>query len=160
MTTTRMPLKSVWPFYAVAWLSIGAINLAAYVANGLPMDLAIRNAIAYLLPDAALGLLVLQLPQRLPWSEHAVLRIVAMHVALLGLFVVLSTLGWMAMIQLDRWAFQQDDPSGFSPKLLPWRIANDLLVYATCCGLGYAWQNAHSSRSATSSVPWRCIVRL
>jgi len=152
MTKTRMPLKAVWPFYAVAWLSIGAINLAAYVANGLVPDLAIRNAIAYLLPDALLGLFVLQLPQRLPWSEHSVPRIAALHMALLVLFVALSTLGWMAMIQFDRWVFHATDSSGFSPRLLPWRIANDLFVYATCCGLGYAWQHAASARVLATQV--------
>ena len=152
MSTTRMPLKSVWPFYAIAWLSIGAINLTAYVTNGLPMDLAIRNAIAYLLPDAVLGLVVLQVPQRLPWPDRGWLRIAAIHFALLGLFIVISTLGWIAMIQLDSRAFHETGPGGFNPKLLPWHIANDLLVYATCAGLGYAWQTAASARGLATQV--------
>ena len=152
MSTTRMPLRSVWPFYAIAWLSIGAINLTAYVTNGLPMYLAIRNAIAYLLPDAVLGLVVLQVPQRLPWPDHGWLRIAAIHFALLGLFSVVATLGWIAMIQLDSLAFHETGPGGFNPKLLPWHIANDLLVYATCAGLGYAWQNAASARGLATQV--------
>src|SRR6185295_8075787 len=63
-----------------------------------------------------------------------------------------STLGWMAMIQFDRWVFHATDSSGFSPRLLPWRIANDLFVYATCCGLGYAWQHAASARVLATQV--------
>ncbi len=152
MATTKTPMRSVWLFYVIAWFSISAINLAALAANGLPWDLGLRNTLAYLLPDALLGLAVLQLPQRLPWPDGNWLPLGFKHAGLLLVFVALSSIGWFALVRLDAVVFGDATGGAINLRLLPWRIANDLLVYGTCAGLAYALQNAASARVFAAQV--------
>lgn len=51
---------NVW-IYTAAWVALLTIYSAALIANGLSIGLALRNALASLLPDALLGLAVLAL---------------------------------------------------------------------------------------------------
>src|SRR5262249_22036908 len=59
---TALPAGSLRFWYCASWCVIAAFYVAAYIANGVAAGFAVRNAIAYLLPEALLGLLVLKMP--------------------------------------------------------------------------------------------------
>ena len=91
--------------YAAAWMLLLAIYSAAFIVNGVPVSFALRNAVANLLPEVLLGLLMLHLPAFLPWSGQRRARFFGAHAGLLVAFVILSTAGWIALVALDSLLF-------------------------------------------------------
>lgn len=132
--------------YTVAWLLVLTIYLAAFLAGGFPLGYAFRGALANVLPDALLGLLVLRLPQRMPWPESRKARSFAIHLGLLMAFIFLSTAGWLGLVALDELVFTGACCKRIDLRILPFRILNELLIYCTLAGLAYAWHNAAASR--------------
>lgn len=133
--------------YAAAWLPFLTLYAAALIANDVPPALAVRNAIVHVLPDAVLGVLVLRLPQRLPWSDSARARFFALHGVLLTAFVLLCAASWLALIGVDALLFDGAFRVETSPAVALWRVLNDILIYCMLAGLAYAWHNAAESRA-------------
>lgn len=129
--------KSRWA-YAAAWLLVLTIYLAAFLAGGFPLGFALRGALANVLPDFFLGLLVLRLPRRTRSS--------AAHAGLLIAFLVASTAGWLALVALDELLSMGSCCERIDLRILPFRILNEILIYGTLAGLAYAWHNAAASR--------------
>ena len=146
METELAPGRGRWWAYAVAWLFYLTIYLAAFIAGNVPLDLAVRNALATVLPDALLGVLVLRLPRRLPWPEVNKARFFAAHLGLLLSFILASAAGWAALVSLDSFLFTGSFAARIDPRFLPWRALIDLLIYCTLTGLSYAWHNAAAGR--------------
>ena len=134
--------------YAAAWLLVLTIYLAAFLVTGSPLGYAFRGALANVLPDFFLGMLVLQLPRRLPWPESRKARAFATHLGLLIAFLVASTAGWMALVALDELLTTGACCERFDPRILPFRILNEILIYGTLAGLAYAWHNAANAARA------------
>jgi signal transduction histidine kinase len=132
--------------YAVAWLPFLTIYVAAFTTNGVPLQSAVRNVLATVLPQALLGALVLRLPRRLPWPEVSRIRFFAAHLGLLLAFILASTAGWFALVGLDTLLFAGSFDLGLQLRVLPWRALNDLLIYCTLASLSYAWHYAAASR--------------
>jgi two-component system LytT family sensor kinase len=132
--------------YAAAWLPYLTMYLAAFIANGIPPGLAVRNALAGVLPDALLGVAVLRLPRRLRWPEARRARFFAAHGGVLIAFLLASTAGWVALVGLDELLFKGSFAVHINPRILPFRMLNDALVYGTLVGLAYAWNYAAASR--------------
>jgi len=132
--------------YAVAWLPVLTIYLTLFAANGMPLGLAFRGAVANVLPGAVLGVGVLRLPRWLPSPERRRARFFTAHAALLVAFLLASGAGWMALVLLDRALFGGSMNMRMEIRLLPWRVLNDLLVYCSLLGLGYAWHTAAAGR--------------
>ena len=132
--------------YAVAWLPFLTIYLAAFIANDVPVQFAVRNVLATVLPQALLGVLVLRLPRRLPWPEVSRARFFAAHLGLLLAFIAASTAGWAALVGVDAFLFNGSFAVRLQLGVLPWRVLNDLLIYCTLAGLSYAWHNAAAGR--------------
>jgi histidine kinase/histidine kinase/DNA gyrase B/HSP90-like ATPase len=135
-----------WWIYALAWLPVLTIYLTLFAANGMALGLAARGAVANVLPNALLGVGVLRLPRRLPLPERRRGRFFTTHAALLAGFLLASAAGWMALVLLDGALFGSPMNVRIELRLLPWRVLNDLLVYCSLLGLGYAWHNAAASR--------------
>jgi len=131
--------------YAAAWLLVLTIYVAAFIGS-VPLGYAFRNALANVLPDALLGLLVLRLPRRLPWPESRQARSLATHASLLIAFLFASSVGWMALVALDELLFTGSCCTQINLRILPFRTLNGLLIYCTLAGLAYAWHNAAASR--------------
>jgi len=132
--------------YAAAWLPLLAIYLAAFVGNGVPVDLALRNSLASLLPEALLGPFLLGLPRRLPWPEEARSRFFIFHLGLLLAFILVATAFWAGLAGLDALVFEGSFRLRIDPRLVPWRFLSDSLIYGTLVGLTYAWHNAAAGR--------------
>lgn len=125
-------------WYAAAWLLVLTIYLAAFLAGGFPLGYGFRGALANVLPDVLLGLLVLRLPRRT--------RSFAAHAGLLIAFLVASTAGWLALVALDELLSTGSCCERIDLRVLPFRILNEILIYCTLAGLAYAWHNAAESR--------------
>jgi len=123
-----------------------SIYITLFVVNGMPLGLAVRGAVANVLPNALLGVAVLRLPGRLPFPEGRRVRFFMTHAALLAGFLLASGAGWMALVVLDRALFSSAANVQMVLRLLPWRVLIDLLVYCSLLGLGYAWHNAAAGR--------------
>ncbi|MFL6199620.1 MAG: sensor histidine kinase [Thermoanaerobaculia bacterium] len=132
--------------YAAAWLLVLTIYVAAFIGGSVPLGYAFRNALANVLPDALLGLLVLRLPRRLPWPESRQARSLATHAGLLIVFLFASSAGWIALVALDELLFTGSCCTQINLRILPFRTLNGLLIYCTLAGLAYAWHNAAASR--------------
>ena len=132
--------------YAAAWLPFSTIYLAAFIANGVPLGYAARNAVANVLPDALLGLAVIRLPRRISWPDDRRARFFYSHAALLALFVAASAAGWMALVGLDSLVFEGAFRLRIAPRIVPFRALNDVLIYCALAGLSYAWHNAAARR--------------
>jgi two-component sensor histidine kinase len=132
--------------YAAAWLPYLTMYTAAFIANGIPLGLAVRNAVANVLPDAVLGLAVLRLPRWLPWPEERRARFFAAHFVALVAFVLASTAGWAVLVGLDELVFTGSFAVHLNPRIIPYRVLNDALIYCTLVGLSYAWNMAAASR--------------
>jgi hypothetical protein len=116
------------------------------LANQVSLSLSLRNAIANLLPDALLGLLVLRLPSWFASPQETRGRFFAMHVGLLVLFVAAVGSGWVALVALDSLLFNGRLAVNINPRIIPFRVVNDVLIYCTLAGVAYARQNAEAMR--------------
>ena len=123
-----------------------AIYAAALATNGVPVGLSIRNTVANLLTEALLGLAVLRLPARLPWPEQRKVRFFGAQGGLLIAFLALSTAGWIALVTVDALLFNDGAAARINYRILPFRVLNGVLIYATLAGVAYARQNAAAVR--------------
>jgi len=141
-----MPRRS----YPVAWLAFFAIYSAALVVAGLPFQLAWRNGIANLLPDALLGLILLQLPSHLAWEDKRKARFFGVQLILLMSFVAVSAAGWIALVMADSWFFTGRPPNDMTFRLAPFRVLNDVLIFCAINGVAYAYD--HAARAARAEA--------
>ncbi|MEO8035298.1 MAG: histidine kinase [Acidobacteriota bacterium] len=146
----------VW-WYSAAWLALLAIYSVALAANGIAGGLAVRNAIANLLPDALLGLAVLRLPSFIRWPESGKGRFFAAHVGLLMAFLVLAGAGWVGLVAVDSLLFSGHAEVHINFRIVPFRILYDVLIYFTLAGAAYASRNAaevreQAQRAATAEA--------
>lgn len=134
-------LRVTW-LYPAAWSALAAIYCVAFVTNGLPVGLALRNAVASLLPDALLGLVVLRLPAVLRWPEGTKGRFFAAHVGLIAAFSVACGVGWVGLVAFDGLLFNGRLEAKINFRIIPFRVVIDALVYCTLAGMAYAARNA------------------
>lgn len=133
----------VYPLAALAYLSF---YLSAFAASGIPFALAVRGAMANVLPAVLLGALLLRVPGRLRGPEGGKRRFLAAHAALLATFILASTVGWLALYALDHRIFEGGWVPPVELRFVLWRVLNDLLIYCALMGLGYAAQGAADRR--------------
>ncbi len=134
--------------YAAAWMLLLAIYSAAFIVNGVPVALALRNAVANLLPEVLLGLIMLRLPAFLPWSEQRRARFFIAHAGLLLAFVILATAGWIALVALDSLLFTGAAAVQINYRIVPFRVLNDVLIYGTLAGIAYVRDQAARAANA------------
>ena len=138
-----MTRRNAW-IYPAAWMVFMTMYAAALIINGLPVALSIRNAVANLLPEALLGLLVLRVCSRLPHEKKG--PFLAIHIAMLIAFMLIATAGWMALVFADTMLFSSGRALDIDFRIVPWRLLIDVLIYCTLAGIAYAWQNAEAVR--------------
>jgi len=133
--------------YAAAWLPYLAVYVAVFLSSGVSQGSALRGALANVLPEALLGVLVVQAPRRLPWPDGRRGPFLARHTGLALAFSILSTAGKLGLFVLDRVLVEG---SVAAPRLdlrvVPWQLFVSLLVYLTLAGVAYALANAERVR--------------
>jgi signal transduction histidine kinase len=138
--------RAGWWGYILAWLPILTLYTTVFVSSGFAVGFAIRGAFANVVPDALLGMGVLQLPRWLRWPERKKARFFATHAAVLLVFTFASSALWAGLLRLDWGIFRGNWRATIDLRLLPFRVLNDLLFYASLVGLGYARANAAAGR--------------
>lgn len=132
--------------YALASLSYLTIYLAGLIAFGAPPGLALRNALAVVVPAALLGLSVPRLPAHLHALEEHKAAFFAAHLGFLLAFVAASGAGWVLLVGLDQLIANGTLAVHINARVLPWNIMTDVLIYCLLASLSYAWFNAAASR--------------
>jgi signal transduction histidine kinase len=136
-----------WWLYSAFWLSFLAINVVAFVANGIPAGEGIRIALNTVLPDALLGIAVLRLPGLVAWPEGKRPGFYAtLFLILLGLLAV-STALWCLLVGLDALIHDGIFRIRVSMRAVPWRLMMSALSYGALAGISYAWHNAAAARA-------------
>jgi histidine kinase/histidine kinase/DNA gyrase B/HSP90-like ATPase len=136
-----------WLIYSVAWLPYAASYMSLFITHlGRTFFGAIKGSILNVLPPAILGVGVVAVSQRIPWSSNKRYRFLLAHVVSAFLYVVL----WMnavpflnavsRLIQSGAWSFRLEGSfqGGFF---------SGLLIYVTIGGIVYAVQTTERLRA-------------
>ena len=134
--------------YALIWVVLIAIYTIGLLGLQMSISLALRNAIAQLLPDALLGLAVMRLPAVLPWPEERRDRFFAILVGLLIAFIVIAGAGWIGLVAVDSMIFRGKFAVPIEWRLLPFRVMNDVLIFCMLTGIAYARETAQRAARA------------
>lgn len=143
--------------YPGAWLAFLLIYWDLLASTGLPVGLALRNAICVLLPDALLGLALFRVPAVLRWPEGRKTRFFIAHIGLLLAFMAVSLGGWIALTNIDSLVFDGHFLTKMYVRFIPIKLLVDLLLYCALAGIAYAAQyggevRAHAERAAKSEA--------
>ncbi len=136
-----------WLIYGVAWLPYAASYVTLFVSHlGRTFLGAIKGSILNVLPAALLGVGVVAVSQRIPWSPNRRYRFLLAHLLLASLYVVL----WMnavpfinalgQLIQSGSWSFRRE--GSFQGGFL-----TGLLIYVTIAGIVCAVQTTERLRA-------------
>lgn len=144
--------------YAGAWAALATVYAALYAASGVPAFMAVRGAVAAVVPNALLGLVSLGLARRWPWPVEGRWRLaVRLAPALLGLAAA-STAGWLFLIALDGWLATGSArwPAG---TIVVWQTVINGLIHLALAGIGYAWHTAEALREARERAARADVLR-
>ena len=150
----RPPLAA----YAGAWAALATVYALLYTAIGAAPFMAVRSAIAAVVPDALFGLISLRLARRWPWPIGGRWRLATrVGPALLGLALA-STAGWLLLIGLDGWLVTGAAkwPSG---PIVVWQTVINSLIHLALAGIGYAWHTAEDLREARERAARADVLR-
>ena len=144
--TRHPPLRP----YAIAWVPLLAVYLAIYMSAGRPSLAAIRSAVLTVLPFALLGLLVLQVPRRVPWRDERRTAFFAAQLGLMTAYAVAAMGGVIASWTLD--SFLATGRAEFPAPLIiaAWQAVICGLIYLAIAGAAYAWHSAQQAREETA----------
>lgn len=136
-----------WLVYALAWLPYAASYVAVFIQQGSPLSSAISDALSNVITAAALGVGVLWLCRRLPWSYYRRPWFFPLHVCLAILYAVL----WVSAVSLvfTIWISIQRTELTFvflQSYALQWELFSGLMIYATLASLAYVLQISASLR--------------
>jgi two-component sensor histidine kinase len=145
--------------YVGVWLPCFALYAAGIAAAGAPAAVAIRSALATVLPWAGIGLLVPRAARALPWPEEGRTRVFLAHVALGLAFVVLTTAAWFGLLVAERFMVAGAGAVSFNLRVIPWQLLNGTLVYAALVSVAYARQNAARVREQSARAARAELLR-
>ena len=136
-----------WLVYSIAWLPYLASYMTLFISHlGQTLPAAVKGSILNVLPAALLGVGVVAVSQRIPWTPNRRYRFLSAHLALASLYVVL----WMnavpflnavgQLIQSGSWSLRRQGSfqGGFF---------TGLLIYVTIAGIVYAVQTTERLRA-------------
>ena len=160
-TTAREPrARRVTTFlvYGGAWAVYASVYVAVFAASGVPATMAVRGALAAVLPSALLGFVSLGLARRWPWPVEGRWRLAVRLVpALMGLAAA-ATAGWLALVGLDGWITTGAArwPAG---TIVAWQAVINTLIHLALIGIGYAWHTAEALREAQDRAARADVLR-
>jgi signal transduction histidine kinase len=131
--------------FAGAWIVVGAVYAALFVASGAPLFLALRTAVAIVVPNALLGRLSVRLAAR--WPDDPGPRTLARATRTALAFTALATAAWFALVTLDAWLLQGTARHPTRAITL-WQTVINALMQAAILGGALAWHNGERARKA------------
>jgi signal transduction histidine kinase len=134
----------------IAWVPLVAVYAALFTAGGTPPATAIRVALVTVLPYALLGLLVLRVPQGVPWHDERRAGFFAVQLGLTAAYAVAGTTGVIAFRNLDSLLATGRGGVRFEPMIVAWQAVIGGLIYLVIAGGAYAWQSAQRVRKETA----------
>jgi sensor histidine kinase YesM len=136
-----------WLVYALAWLPYAASYVVVFTQQGGSISSAVYDALSNVIPAAALGVGVLGLCRRLPWSHYRRPWFFPLHVGLAVLYAVL----WVSSVSFifTIWTSIQRAELTIvflQSYALQWEFFSGLMIYATLASLAYVLQISASLR--------------
>ena len=154
------PLRPPLAAYAGAWAALAAVYAALYTtsASGISFGMAVRGAVAAVLPAALLGFVSLNLARRWPWPLEARWHLSLRLVPALAALAAASTAGWFVLIVLEGWAFR-GEIRWPAAGIVAWQAVIGGLIYLAIAGAAYAWQNAQRVREEAARAAQADVLR-
>ncbi len=143
----RPPLAA----YAGAWAALATVYTALYAANGIPIFMGVRGALAAVLPNALFGLVSLRLARRWPWAVEDRWRMATRLVPAVLLLAMASTAAWVLLIAADG-RIALGAPRWPTATIVVWQTVINTLIHVALVGIGYAWHTAGALREARERV--------
>jgi len=150
------------PAYAGAWAALAAVYAALYTTSGsgISFGMAVRGAVAAVLPTALLGFVSLGLARRWPWplEVDARWRLALRLGPALAALALASTAGWVVLIVLEGWAFRGEIRWPVAG-IVAWQTVINGFIHLALAGIGYAWYTAEALREARESAARADVLR-
>ncbi|MDX6290248.1 MAG: hypothetical protein QOH42_2047 [Blastocatellia bacterium] len=130
-----------WLVYTIAWLPYAASYVAIFLQEGSSVRSAISDASSNVVSAAILGLGVLWICRRLPWSIYRRPWFFGVHVVLATLYAMLwvSTVSaiftLLKTIEVGQWTLIV-----LRSYALQWELFSGLMIYATLASIAYVLQ--------------------
>lgn len=134
--------------YAAAWIPLLAVFAALFAAGGHPPGVALRGALASVVPLALLGLAALAVPPRLPWRDDRRASFFGVQLGLTAAYALAGTAGSLALRSLDS-LLTTGRATRVEATSLAWQALFGGLIYLVIAGGVYAWHNAQRAREQT-----------
>jgi two-component sensor histidine kinase len=135
-----------WLVYGVAWLPYAASYVALFVSHlGQTFPGAIKASILNVLPEALLGVGVVAVCQRLPWSPDHRVRFLSVHLLLASFYVAL----WSSLPSFIYGLEQRIENGAWNPQGLSLQrgFFGGLVIYVTIAAIVYAVQTTERLRA-------------
>jgi two-component system, LytTR family, sensor kinase len=134
-----------WLIYAIVWLPYTVSYGTIFIQQGSSLPAAISDTLTNVLSAALLGLLVLWLCQRLPWSHYRRLWFFPLHACLAvvyaGLWVGAVSLVFTLRASIEKGTLTVLFLQSYA---LQWEFFSGLMIYATLVSVAYVLQiSAH-----------------
>src|SRR5258708_32707021 len=126
-----------WLVYGVAWLPYAASYVALFMSHlGQTFPVAIKASIFSVLPEALLGVGVVAVCERLPWSPDRRVRFLSIHLLLASFYVAV----WSTLPSFIYGLTQRFETGAGNPQGLPLQrgFFGGLVIYVSIAGIVYA----------------------
>ncbi|HEY7114922.1 MAG TPA: histidine kinase [Thermoanaerobaculia bacterium] len=154
-----LPRAAAAAMYAGVWLLLTALYAALFASMpSVALGMAVRAALAAILPNAILGLVSLRLARGWPWPQTSPGRLAARLVPAVVGIVAAATALWFLLVCLDsRITMGAVRPPTFP--IVLWQIVINGLIHVALTGIGYAWHTAAALRDAREQAARAEVLR-
>jgi len=148
--------------YAGGWAALATVYAALYSASGASLGMAVRGALAMVLPGALLGLVSLRLARWWPWAPSkgpgARWRLFAVLAPVVLGLAAAATAGGLGLSALDAWILL-GAPRWPPVPIMVWQLILSTTIQLALTGIGYAWHTGQALREARDRVARAEVLR-
>lgn len=131
-----------WIVYAAAWLPYAASYIAVFLAQGnASIPTAVLGTVVNIGSAALLGLGVLRVCDRFPWTSHRRLWFFPAHLGFTAAYSMLWVLMMMLLMTIERSVIAKSwTPVTFARPVILWTLLSGLMIYGTIASIAYVIQ--------------------
>jgi len=153
--------------YAGGWAALATVYAALYSASDASLGMAVRGALAMVLPGALLGLVSLRLARWWPWTPSkgpgskgpgARWRLFAVLAPVVLGLAAAATAGGLGLSALDAWILL-GAPRWPPVPIMVWQLILSTTIQLALTGIGYAWHTGQALREARDRVARAEVLR-